>query len=102
MPRRLTPTSDVPIPRSAPLRDRLTAAARTDGTTVTVERYGPLRRAGAPIEWVRWTVAYPDGRQRRWTSQATGANQATLDAEFDQLEGDLRADRRITDVTRTP
>lgn len=102
MPRRLTPTANVPIPRSAPLRERLTAAARTGGTTVTVERYGPLRRAGAPIEWVRWTVDYSDGSQRRFACQATGSTQAALDAEFDQLERDLRADQQITDVTCTP
>jgi hypothetical protein len=102
MPRRLTPTADVPIPRSAPLTERITATSRTGGTTVTVERYGPLRRAGRPIEWVRWSVAYPDGQQRRWACQATGSTQAALDGEFDRLERDLRADRQITDVTRTP
>lgn len=101
MPRNPPPTTDLVIPLSARLRETLTAASRKEGNRITVERYGPLQRHGAPIEWVRWTVTRPDGSSERWAMQYTGANLAGLDEEFAEMERDFTADPRITDVSRT-
>lgn len=91
---------DLPIPRSAPVRETLTAASRIGGNKITIERLGPLRRRGRPIEWIRMTLIRADGTRERWAQQYTGANLTRLSAEFDEMERDFRADRRITDVTR--
>jgi hypothetical protein len=79
-------TRRVQILRSAPLTDRIAGRSREDGTVITVERYGPLTRGGAPIEWVRWTRTGPTGHREGWAEQVTGARLATLGAELDASE----------------
>lgn len=101
MPGKTSPTGDLVIPRSARLRETVTASSRKDGDTIAVTRYGPLTRHGAPIEWVRWTLTRPDGTSHRWARQYTGANLTALDADFDEMERDLRGDKHVTAVTRT-
>ena len=96
-----TPTRDLPIPASARPREVITGTSLETGNTVTVRRFGPLARGGAPIEWVRWTVTYPDGDRASWAKQYTGANLARLPAELDEIERDLATDPDVTAVTRT-
>ena len=95
------PTRNLPIPRSAPITHTITATSRTTGNTLTVQRFGPLTRGGGPIEWVRWSVTYPDGARQRWAKQYTGANRVRLAAEFDEIEHDLATDPDVTDLIRT-
>ncbi|MBR7830769.1 hypothetical protein KDK95_30985 [Actinospica sp. MGRD01-02] len=95
------PTRNLPIPRSAPLTDAITATSKKTGNTITVQRFGPLTRGGEAIEWARWTVTYPDETRESWAKQYTGANLARLTAELDETERDLAADPDVINLTRT-
>ena len=90
------------IPRSAIVVETLTLTpSDPENNTILIERLEPKHtHASGPIQWLRWTVTYPDGGSDRWATRASGGNIAKLAAELDQLESDSARDPDIASATR--